>query len=97
MQVKAKIKNGIVEAKAMFTSAMAGREEAEKKGVKPEFIAHIIASVNGKIVYEISTGPFISKNPLFKFQFTGAEQGDIMVITATDNNGKQESENIKIK
>jgi len=97
MKVKAKLKKDTVKVKAMFTSVMAGREEAEKKKIKPEFITHIIATVGGKMVYEVSTSPFVSKNPLFKFQFKGAAKGDKMEVVTTDNNGKQEKKSIKIK
>ncbi len=97
MKIKAKLKSNTIKVKAMFKSDMAGKEEATKKGVKPNFITHIIASVNGKTVYEVSTGPFISKNPLFKFQFTGASKGDSLEITTTDNYGKKERKAVKIK
>ena len=97
MKIKAKLKGHTIKVKAMFNSAMAGKEEASKKKIQPSFIAHIIAKVNGETVYEVSTGPFISKNPLFKFQFVGATKGDILEITTTDNNGKQEQGTAKIK
>ena len=97
MKVKAKLKGSVIKVKAMFKSDMAGIEEASKKGQQPSFIAHIIAKVNGQTVYEVSTGPFISKNPLFKFQFTGASKGDTLEITTTDNLGKQEQKTVKIK
>jgi len=76
---------------------MAGIEEAEKKGNKPDFIAHIIAKYDGKTVYEVSTGGFVSKNPLFKFEFKGAKKGEKFDLTATDNNGKSTTKKIKIK
>ena len=96
---KAKLKKDTVKVKVMFESPMAGREEAKKskKIEKVEFITHIIASVNGAMVYEVSTSPFISKNPLFKFQFKGAKKGDKIEFVATDNNGKQAKKSIKIK
>jgi len=97
MKVKAKLKKDTVKVKALFKSPMAGREEAEKKKIKPEFITHIIASVGGKTVYEVSTSPFISKNPLFKFQFKGASKGDKMHVVVTDNNGKKTEKDIKVK
>jgi len=99
MRAKAKLKNGIVKVKAMFKSPMAGREEAEKKNIKPDFITQIVATLNDVVVYEISTGAFISKNPLFKFKFKApdAKKGDKMVITQTDNNGKTKSKKVKIK
>ncbi len=97
MKIKAKLKGQTIKVKALFNSAMVGKEEAIKKKTVPSFITHIIAKVNGETVYEVSTGPFISKNPLFKFQFVGAAKGDSLEIITTDNNGKQEQGTTKIK
>jgi len=97
MKVKAKLKGAIVKVKVMFKSPMVGKEEAEKKKVKPEFITKIIAKHNKKIVYEVSTSPFISKNPLFKFEFKGGAKGDALEMIATDNNGKVKTKKAKIK
>ncbi len=97
MKVKAKARGNTVKVKAMFKSAMMGKEEAAKKKMQASFITHIVAKVNGRIVYEVSTGPFISKNPLFKFKFTGASKGEQLEITTTDNRGKQKTKLTKIK
>ena len=97
MKVKAKAKGNTVKVKAMIMSAMMGKEEAAKKNAQPDFITHIIAKVDGRVVYEVSTGPFISKNPLFKFKFTGASKGQELEITTTNNSGKQETKLTKIK
>jgi sulfur-oxidizing protein SoxZ len=97
MKVKAKLKGDIIKVKAMFKNPMAGREEAEKKKMKPNFISQIIGKHNDNIVYEVSTGPFVSKNPLFKFEFKGAAKGDKLQMTAIDNNGKIETKSVKIK
>ena len=97
MKLKAKMKKDITKVKVMFKSPMAGPEEAEKKKIKPEFIAHIVGKVGGNIVYEVSTSGFISKNPLFKFQFKGAKKGDMLEMTVTDNNGKVTTDSKKIK
>ena len=87
MKLKAKVKKDVTKVKVMFKSPMAGPEEAEKKKIKPEFIAHIIGKANGKVVYEVSTGGFISKNPLFKFQFRGAKKGDMLEVKAGSSRG----------
>lgn len=97
MKLKAKMKKDVTKVKVMFKSPMAGPEEAEKKKIKPEFIAHIVGKTNGKTVYEVSTSGFISKNPLFKFQFKGAKKGDMLEMTVTDNNGKVTTDSKKIK
>jgi len=97
MKVKAKLKGDVVKVKVMFKSPMAGPEEAEKKKIKPEFITQITAKHAGKVVYEVTTGGFISKNPLFKFGFKGAAKGDELEVSTLDNNGKAETKKVKIK
>ena len=96
MKIKAKEKKGVVKVKAMFTSLMAGKEESVKKGITPEYIQHVIAKVNDATVFEVSTGGFMSENPLMKFKFKG-KKGDTIVFTTTDNNGKTETGKKKIK
>jgi sulfur-oxidizing protein SoxZ len=97
MKIKAKEKDGVVKVKAMFTSLMADKEEAEKKKIEVEYISHIIAKANGKVVYEATTSGFMSENPLMKFAFTGAKKGDEVEFTLTDNHGKTETGKKKIK
>ena len=97
MKVKAKLKGDVVKVKVMFKNPMAGPEEAEKKKIKPEFISQVTAKHGGKVVYEVTTGGFISKNPLFKFEFKGGAKGDELEVTTIDNNGKTESKKAKIK
>ena len=97
MKIKAKEKGGVVKVKAMFTSVMADKEEAEKKKIKPEFFTYIVAKANGKVVFEATTSGFMSENPLLKFSFTGAKKGDELEFTLTDNNGKTTTGKKKIK
>ena len=97
MKIKAKEKKGIVKVKAMFTSLMADTEQAIKTGVKTEYIKYIVAKVNDKVVYEVTTSGFLAENPLFKFKFKGAKKGDKIVFTTVDNNGKKETGKKKIK
>jgi len=97
MKVKAKLKGDVVKVKVMFKNPMAGAEEAKRKKIKPEFIRQITAVHNGTIVYEVTTGGFISKNPLFKFEFKGAKKGDFLELATIDNNGKKETKKAKIK
>jgi len=96
IKIKAKEKGGVVKVKAMFTSLMADKEESIKKGITPEYINHIIFTVGGKMVYEISMGGFMSENPLLKFGFKG-KKGDTLEVIATDNNGKTQTGKKKIK
>jgi sulfur-oxidizing protein SoxZ len=97
MKIKAKEKGGVVKVKAMFTSVMADKEEAEKKKIKPEYFTYIVGKANGKVVFEATTSGFMAENPLLKFSFTGAKKGDELEFTLTDNNGKTETGKKKIK
>lgn len=95
-KIKAKEKGGVVKVKAMFTSLMADKEEATKKGIAVDYIKHIVATVNGVVVYEVNMSGFMSENPLLKFKFNG-KKGDKIEFTYTDNNGKATTAKKKIK
>lgn len=97
MKIKAKEKKGVVEVKILLKSPMAGKEEAEKKKIEVSFLTHVTAKVGDKVVWEASTGPFLSKNPYFKFEFKGAKKGDEIVIETVDNKGKTDSDKAVIK
>ena len=100
MKIKAKLKNDIVKVKGQIKHAMSTYDQAEKKTGNREdanFVTHIIGSVNGKVVYEVSTSQFLAKNPIIKFKFKGAAKGDKLVITWTDRKGNTETSEGKIK
>lgn len=102
LKVKAKLKKGLVNVKALAKHEMMTYNQAEKKlgdRNKANFITHISAKLksNGETVFDMSTSQFLSKNPIFKFQFKGAEQGDTLVMTYTDRAGNTESGSGKIK
>lgn len=96
MKIKAKEKDGVVGVKAMFTSLMADKEEAEKKKIASEFITQIVAKNNGTVVFEVTASGFMSENPLFKFSYKG-KAGDKLEVTTTDNSGKTETETEAVK
>jgi len=104
IKIKAKIKNGIVKVKALAKHEMTTYNQAAKtvNGVKGDrenanFITHISATVNGKVVYEASTSQFLSKDPIFKFKFKGAEKGDKISMTYIDRKGNTKTDTAKIK
>ena len=101
MKVKAKLKKGNVEVKLLAKSPMVGKEEAEKKKSAVEFITHMTAKANGKVVWEASTGPFLSKNPYMQFVFNaekaGVKKGDKIDVDWVDTNGKTAKKSQKIK
>ena len=100
MKIKPKLKGDIVKVKALAKHDMTTYDQAEKKTGDREnanFITRITASVNGKLVYEASTSQFLSKNPIFKFQFKGAKKGDTLEMTWVDRKGNTKTDSAKIK
>ena len=100
MKVKAKLKNGVVKVKAMAKHGMSTYNQAEKKTGDREnanFITHMTATCNGETVFEVSTSQFLSKNPIFKFQFKGASKGDKVLMAWTDRKGKTGKGKGKVK
>lgn len=95
-RIKAKSKKGIVTVKAMAKHPMISNQEAKKAKKKADWITHIIATVGGKTVYEVSTSQFLSKNPYIKFKFPGDKGGKIE-LTMSTLLGETKSFSAKIK
>lgn len=87
MKIKAKEKNGVVKAKVAITHDMLTYDQAKKKGKEANFITHITATANDRVVYDASTSQFLSKNPLIKFSFAG-KKGEEFKITYTQLKGE---------
>ena len=96
-RIKAKLKKGVVTVKALASHAMLSYQEAEKAKKEVNFITYKVAKVNDKVVYEVSTSQFLSKNPYVKFKFAGAAKGDKVEITWTDLKGETQVSTGKIK
>ena len=86
MKIKAKEKDGLVKAKVAISHNMLTYDQAKKKGTDANFITHITATVNDKVVYDASTSQFLSKNPLVKFAFSG-KKGDVLKVTYSELKG----------
>ncbi len=97
MKIKASLKGDVTSVKAMAKHDMLTYDQGKKKGVDANFITHISAKVGDKVVYDVSTSQFWSKDPQFKFKFKGAAKGDKLEITWTDLSGKTVTEGKKIK
>lgn len=95
-RIKAKSKKGIVTVKAMAKHPMISHQEAKKAKKKPDWITHIMATVDGKMVFEVSTSQFLSKNPYIKFQFPG-DKGGKLELSMSTLLGETKSFSAKIK
>ena len=98
MKIKAKIKGDTLKCKIQATHIMLPYDAAKKKGVDANFITHIVGKVGERIVYEASTSQFVSKNPIFKFQFKGiGAKGDKVEMNWVDRKGNTGKGKGKIK
>jgi len=100
--VKANIKGDVVKCKVAISHSMTTYNQAEKRTGNKEdanFITHITSKVGDKVVIDISTSQFFSKNPIFKFSFKAAEfkSGDKLEIIAEDRKGNKYAKKGKIK
>ena len=96
MKLKAKAKDGIVEVKGMIKHEMLSYQEAERKKVPTNFLTHIIATVGGETVFEMSVSQFVSKDPFLKFNFKGAA-GDEIIIKSVDLLGEKSDGKVVVK
>ena len=96
-KIKAKLKDGIVEVKALVTHPMLSYQEAERAKKEVNFITYVIAKVGDKVVFEASTSQFLSKDPYIKFSFKGGNVGDTIELTWKDLKGNTDVSTEAIK
>ena len=97
MKLKAKLNGDTAEIKVMAEHPQVGREEAETKKTERNYIKHLTAKVGGKVVFEASMGPFLSKDPYFKFDVKGVKAGDKIVVDWVDVKGGTKTAEAEIK
>lgn len=93
-RVRAKIysNNKTVEAKFMIKSPMIGQEYYEyysrKHNLQEDFISHITVKYGSKIILDISTSPYVSKNPVIEHKFKDNNLSKSVEYFITDNKGR---------
>jgi sulfur-oxidizing protein SoxZ len=97
IKIKAKMKGDKAAVKVMLKHPMLTYDQAKKKGKEPNFVTHMTAKLGDKVVYDLSSSQFFSKNPIFKFHVNGAKAGDEIEVSYTDLKGNSESAKKKIK
>ncbi len=99
IKIRAKIKDGVTEVKTLITHPMeTGQRKDKKTGqlVPAHFINEIVAEAAGKTVLTTQWSAGISRNPYLAFSFTGANAGDEVKVSWTDNKGESDSVTAKI-
>lgn len=99
MKIKAKLKGDVLKCTLQATHEMTTAVSAKKNGAEANYITHMIAKVGDRIIMEISTSEFVSKNPTLKFQVkaNGIKSGDKVEVTWNDKSGKTETGSGKVK
>ena len=100
IKIKAKQKGDVVNVKAIIKSPMFSPYQAERqKGDrnKADFITHILAKVGANVVFDVTTGPDLSKNPFIQFKYGYEGGGDTLELIVKDNNGRESKTKTKIK
>jgi sulfur-oxidizing protein SoxY len=73
------------------------REIEENNYRKPTyFYTNLTASVNDEIVFNISMGPYISNDGIFRFEFENTMNAKAIQFYITDNKGKQKTASVPI-
>ena len=99
MKIKAKLDGDVLKCKLQVTHKMVGAAEAKKDGIEVNYITHMVAKVGDRVVMEVSTSQFVSKDPTLKFQVkaNGIKSGDKVDVTWTDISGKTANGSGKVK
>ena len=100
IKIRAKMKGDLVTVKALMRHPMeTGLRKDKKTGKKipAHFIQSVKCEAGGISVLDAEWGGSVSKNPYLSFKFKGVSKGDMLKISWTDNTGKSDSNEAKIK
>jgi sulfur-oxidizing protein SoxZ len=99
IKIRAKVKGGACEVKALITHPMeTGLRKDKKTGkvIPAQFIQEVSCQHNGKDVMNALWGTAISTNPYVSFIINGAKKGDTITLGWVDNTGAKDSAEDKV-
>lgn len=91
MRIRAQLQGDIADVKVlMFHPMETGlrKDPASGQPVPLHFIQRVVATHNGKSVFEAQWSRAISKNPFLNFRVRGAKSGDKIAVSWEDNRGE---------
>ena len=100
IKIRAKIKKGACEVKALIKHPMeTGLRKDKKTGkvIPALFIQEVNCQHNGKDVMNALWGTAVSTNPYVSFIIDGASKGDTISLSWVDNTGAKDSAEGKVK
>ena len=96
---KVKVKrysNGLTVVKCMIRNKMLTKAQAKEKNIPQNFIKNVRLLEGDNIVYNATLTPYLSKNPILKFKYFGAN-ASVLRLETIDNYNKFEQQDNKIK
>lgn len=100
IKIRAKIKKGACEVKALIKHPMeTGLRKDKKTGkvIPAHYIQEVNCTLNGNAVMNAQWGGAISTNPYVSFIVDGAKKGDTISLSWVDNTGAKDSAEGKVK
>ncbi|MCY4148053.1 MAG: thiosulfate oxidation carrier complex protein SoxZ [Gammaproteobacteria bacterium] len=100
IKCKAKMKDGMVEVKALMKHEMeTGLRKDSKTGepIPAHHITEVVCMHDGSELFRCNMGPAISKNPYLSFTVSGPNVGDTLQLSYVDNMGESDSGEAVVK
>lgn len=97
-RIRATLKDGVTDARVLMSHPMEGglRKDAAGKLIPAHYITDVKASVGDRVVLACTWGTAVSQNPFLQFRFKGAQVGDKLTVTWTDNTGESRTDDSSI-
>ncbi|MFT6732177.1 MAG: sulfur-oxidizing protein SoxZ [Polaribacter sp.] len=98
IRVKAKEKNGLVDAKLLIKHPMETGRRKDKDGnlIPAKHLTTITIDYKGETVFDAHMGTGVSKDPYLSVSFKGVK-GESFEISAADNTGESAKKTVEIK
>jgi sulfur-oxidizing protein SoxZ len=99
MRIRATAQGESVQVRILMSHEMetGQRKDAAGNLVPAHFIQSVVATHNGRLVFEGECGPAVSKNPYLQFQFAGGKAGDKVKVTWIDNTGETRTDEAVVR
>lgn len=99
IKAKAKLKDGVVEIKALMKHPMETGQRKDKAGNKipMHHITEVTIKASGKTLVTANYGPAVSKNPYISVVVSGPAKGDTLTVGWVDNKGETDSTDTVVK
>ena len=98
IRAKARVKNGLIDVKLLIKHPMeTGLRKNREGGLIPaKFIQQVVATSNGRPVFNAQLNTAVSKDPYLGFSFAGSPSNDVL-ISWVDSQGDRDELRVSVK